>query len=139
MLWVKALHVISVIAWMAALLYLPRLMVYHAASPAGSEKSETFKVMERRLLHAIALPAMIASWIFGLWMVWLIAAWQETWFWAKVSCVLALTFYKFLLVRWVQAFAEDRNVRSVKFFRAANEIPAILMVDIVVLVIVKPF
>jgi putative membrane protein len=82
---------------------------------------------------------MIASWIFGLWMVWLIAAWQETWFWAKASCVLALTFYNFLLVRWVRAFAEDRNVRSVRFFRAANEIPTILMVAIVVLVIVKPF
>jgi putative membrane protein len=139
MLWVKALHVIAVIAWMAALLYLPRLMVYHSASAPGSEQSETFKVMERRLLYAIDLPAMIAAWLFGLWMVWLTAAWREQWFWAKAACVLALTAYNLALVRWVGAFAADRNVRSTKFYRAVNEVPAVLMVAIVLLVIVKPF
>ena len=139
MLWVKSLHVIAVIAWMAALLYLPRLMVYHSASAPGSGQSETFKVMERRLLYAIDVPAMIAAWLFGLWMAWLIDAWREQWFWAKAACVLALTAYNLLLMRWVADFAADRNVRSTKFYRGVNEIPALLTVAIVVLVIVKPF
>ncbi len=139
MLWVKALHVISVIAWMAALLYLPRLMVYHAATPAGSPQSETFKVMERRLLHAIDLPALAAAWLFGVWLVLLTQAWLEQWFWAKAACVLLLTGYNLLLVVWVRGFAADRNVRSAKFYRAVNEIPAVLMVAIVILAVVKPF
>ena len=139
MLWVKALHVIAVVAWMAALLYLPRLMVYHSASPVGSEQSETFKIMERRLLYAIDVPAMIAAWLFGLWMVWLIGAWREQWFWAKAACVLVLTGYNLLLFRWAADFAADRNSRTTRFYRAVNEIPALLMVAIVVLVIVKPF
>ena len=139
MLWIKALHVISVIAWMAALLYLPRLMVYHAASPVGSQQSETFKIMERRLLYSIDIPAMIAAWFFGLWMVWLIAAWREEWFWAKAACVLVLTGYNLLLIGWVRRFAADKNVRSARFYRAVNEIPAVLMIAIVILVIVKPF
>ena len=133
MLWVKALHVISVIAWMASLLYLPRLLVYHAESTVGSEKSETFKVMEQRLLRGIAMPSMMGAWVFGLWMMWLIRAWEEA------ACVVALTAYQVLTVRWVRGFAEDRNVRSSKFYRAVNEIPALLMVAIVILVIVKPF
>ena len=139
MLWIKALHVISVIAWMAALLYLPRLMVYHAASSAGSEQSETFKIMERRLLYSIDIPAMIAAWFFGVWMVWLIAAWREEWFWAKAACVFVLTGYNLLLIAWVRGFAADKNVRSERFYRAVNEIPAVLMIAIVILVIVKPF
>ncbi len=139
MLWVKAFHVISVIAWMASLLYLPRLLVYHAESAVGSEKSETFKVMERRLLRGIAMPSMMGAWIFGLWMMWLIRAWEDGWFLAKAACVLALTAYHMLTAGWVRGFAEDRNVRSAKFYRAVNEIPALLMVAIVILVIVKPF
>lgn len=139
MLWVKSLHVISVIAWMAALLYLPRLMVYHADSAVGSEKSETFKVMERRLVFGIALPAMIASWVFGLWLVWLTAAWEEGWLMAKLSGVAALTAYQMLLVAWVRAFAADRNRRRARFYRIVNEVPTVLMIAIVVLVTVKPF
>ena len=139
MLWVKALHVIAIIAWMAALLYLPRLMVYHAASQEGSSQSETFKVMERRLLYAIDIPSMIAAWLFGLWLVWLTEAWREPWLWAKGVCVLALTGYNLLLIRWVRDFAADRNTRSQKFYRIINEVPTILMIFIVILVIVKPF
>lgn len=139
MLWVKALHVISVIAWMAALLYLPRLMVYHAESAPGSERSETFKVMERRLLRAIAEPAMGATWIFGLWTAWLIAPWREGWFIAKVMLVVLLSIFHSVMAGWVRAFAEDRNIRPARFFRIVNEVPTLLMVGIVILVIVKPF
>jgi putative membrane protein len=138
-LWVKALHVVFVIAWMAALLYLPRLMVYHADSAAGSEQSETFKVMERRLLRGIAMPSMIATWVFGLWTAWLTDAWSQGWFQAKLACVLALTAIQMVLARSVRAFAEDRNRRSARYYRVVNEIPALLMVAIVILVIVKPF
>ena len=137
--WVKSLHVISIIAWMAALLYLPRLMVYHADSPAGSEKSETFKVMERRLLKGIAGPAMAGAWVFGLWTAWLIGAWHEGWFWAKLACVVGLSAFHGVAAGWVRAFAEDRNSRPVRFYRLVNEIPTALMVVIVFLVIVKPF
>jgi protoporphyrinogen IX oxidase len=139
MLWVEALHVIAVIAWMAALLYLPRLFVYHADSAAGSDKSETFKVMERRLFYGIATPAMAGAWIFGLWLVWLVRAWEENWFLAKLACVLALTFYQGLLRIWMRGFAEDRNRRPARFFRLMNEVPTILLIAIVILVIVKPF
>ncbi len=139
MLWVKAFHIISVIAWMAALLYLPRLLVYHAESTAGSEKSETFKVMERRLLRAIATPAMIATWIFGLWMAWLIGAWSEGWLHAKLALVAGLSVYHGLLARWVRAFVEDRNARTARFYRIVNEVPTLLLIAIVILVVVKPF
>jgi len=139
MLWVKAAHVIAVIAWMAALLYLPRLMVYHADSPPGSERSETFKVMERRLLNAIARPAMAAAWLLGALLVWLVWPIGEGWFWAKLACVLALSAYQGFVASWVRAFAEDRNGRSARFFRVANEVPTALMVAVVILVIVKPF
>ena len=139
MLWVKSLHVISVIAWMAGLLYLPRLMVYHADSVVGSEKSETFKVMERRLLRGIATPAMIGSWVFGLWMAWLIGAWGDGWFHAKLACVLALSAYHGVLARYARVFADDRNQRPARFFRVINEVPTLFLIAIVILVIVKPF
>jgi putative membrane protein len=139
MLWVKALHVIAVIAWMAGLLYLPRLMVYHADSAVGSEKAETFKVMERRLLNGIATPAMVAAWVFGLWTAWLVGAWGEGWFHAKLACVLALTAYHLVLVRWVRLFAEDRNARPARFYRIANEAPTLFLIAAVILAIVKPF
>jgi putative membrane protein len=139
MLWVKSLHVIAVIAWMAGLLYLPRLMVYHADSAVGSEKAETFKVMERRLLNGIATPAMIAAWVFGLWTAWLVDSWSEGWFHAKLACVLVLTAYHFALVRWVRVFAEDRNLRPARFYRIANEAPTLFLIAAVILAIVKPF
>ncbi len=139
MLWVKSLHVIAVIAWMAALLYLPRLMVYHADSAAGSERSETFKVMERRLLWGIATPAMIASWGFGLWLAWLVGAWSAGWFHAKLACVVVLTAYHAVLVHWVRAFAADQNRRGARFYRFANELPTLFLVAVVILAVVKPF
>lgn len=138
-LWLKALHIISVIAWMAGMLYLPRLFVYHAVAPAGSEQSETFKVMERRLLRFIMTPAMIATWIFGILLVlqggWLAAGW----FHAKIALVLVLTVMHGLMSHWQDDFARDRNRHTQKFFRVANEIPTLLMIAIVILAIVKPF
>ena len=139
MLWVKAAHIVSVVAWMAAQLYLPRLLVYHAESAVGSEKSETFKVMERRLLRGIANPAMIATFVFGIWYATLIGAWGETWLHVKLAFVLALSAYHGLVARWVWAFAKDRNVHSARFFRMVNELPALLLIAIVILVVVKPF
>ena len=139
MLWVKAFHIIAVISWMAALLYLPRLMVYHADSAPGSPQSETFKIMERRLLNGIARPAMAATWIFGIWMAWLIQAYTQYWFWGKIACVVALTIFHEQAARWVRDFAADRNTRPARFFRMVNEIPTVLMIVIVLLVILKPF
>ncbi len=139
MLWVKSFHVIAIIAWMAALLYLPRLMVYHGDCATGSERSEALKIMERRLLKAIATPAMIASWVLGLWLVFLIDAFDMVWFWAKLVFVLALTAFHFQAARWVRNFAADQNEHSTRYFRFANEVPTALMVAIVILVIVKPF
>jgi putative membrane protein len=139
MLWVKAFHIISVIAWMAALLYLPRLMVYHTATAIGSEQSETFKVMERRLLRAIATPAMIATWVFGLWLAWLLGAWDQGWLHAKLALVVLLSAYHGLLARWVREFAGDRERRPARLYRFANEVPTLLMIVIVILVVVRPF
>jgi len=139
MLWIKAFHVVAVIAWMAALLYLPRLMVYHADVPAASPQSQTFKVMERRLLKVIATPAMIATWVLGLILVWQIEGWREAWFWAKAACVIVLSGFHGFLALAVREFAADKNVRGARFYRLSNEVPTVLMVAIVILVIVKPF
>jgi len=137
--WVKALHIIAVIAWMAGMLYLPRLFVYHHAAQAGSEQSETFKVMERRLLRAIINPAMIATWLFGLGLVrgggWFGAYWLD----AKLLLVLALSALHGLFARWVKLFAADERPQTQKFFRIVNEIPTVLMIGIVLLVVLKPF
>ncbi len=138
-LWIKALHVIAVISWMAALLYLPRLLVYHCAAQKGSIQSETFKIMERRLLKAIALPAMIVTWLAGLWLVYETGAWRSGWMHAKFVLVLALSAVHGLQSRWVREFAADANSRSDRFYRLANEVPTLLMIGIVILVIVKPF
>lgn len=138
-LWLKALHVISVVAWMAGLLYLPRLFVYHCEAAPGSELSETLKVMERRLLRAIMNPAMIGTWVFGLLTAWSADLWTGGWFHAKMALVLALTAAHMAMAGWRRAFAEDRNARPARFYRIANEIPTLLMIGIVVLVIVKPF
>ena len=137
-LWVKALHVIAVISWMAGLLYLPRLMVYHAAAAPGSKESETFKMMELRLLRVIMNPAMIAVWVTGLLLVWLLGVHLERWLWAKLVLVAGLTGFHHALARWRQALAEGRNDKSQRFFRAINEVPTMLMIGIVILVIVKP-
>ena len=138
--WVKALHVISIIAWMAGLLYLPRLFVYHCQVAAGSEASETFKVMERRLLRAIMNPAMIASYVFGITMIVLTPEWmKQGWLHAKILFVLLLTVSHMMMARWRRDFAEDRNTRPQHFFRIANEVPTLLMIGIVIFVIVKPF
>jgi len=136
--WVKALHIISVIAWMAGMLYLPRLFVYHCSAPAGSAQSETFKTMERRLLRAIINPAMIATWVFGLWLVWL-GGWAfATWFEIKLVLVIAMSGVHGMLSRYVRDFAADQNRHSEKFYRIINEVPTILMIAIVLLAVIKP-
>ena len=140
--WTRALHVISVIAWMAALLYLPRLFVYHAERGAGDgEPGESLKVMERRLLKYIANPASVSTWVFGLMLVFTpgIISWDQGWVHVKAALVIAMTVYHHALVRWWQAFAEDRNQRPARFYRAANEVPPVLMIGIVIMVIVRPF
>ncbi len=137
--WLKALHVIAAISWMAGMLYLPRLFVYHCDAPAGSAQSETFKVMERRLLKAIINPAMTATWLIGLWLAWYGFGFRGGWLHAKFALVLALSAMHGQMVKWTREFAEDRNQRSARFYRIANEVPTVLMVGIVILVIVKPF
>jgi len=139
MLWLKALHIIAVIAWMAGLLYLPRLFVYHAEAKPGSELSETFKTMEYRLLRLIMNPAMILVWITGPWLAWLEGVYLAGWFLAKVALVVVLTGYHHALGLWRKEFAADRNVRPARFYRIANEVPTLLMAAIVILVVVKPF
>ena len=138
-LWIKALHIIALIAWMAGMLYLPRLFVYHSVAPAGSPQSETFKVMEWRLLKLIINPAMAATWVFGLLLVWRGGFHGAGWMQAKFALVLALSAVHGFFSRWVKDFAADRNTRSQKFYRIANEIPTILMILIVILVVLKPF
>jgi len=139
--WFKALHVISVIAWMAGMLYLPRLYVYHADSEVGSDNSETFKIMERRLLRAITNPAMIASFIFGGLMLATPGAidWSMGWIWVKIAMIVAMSGIHGLLARWRRGFEADRNVRPAKFYRMWNEAPTIPLIVIVIMVIVKPF
>ena len=137
--WVKAFHVIAVIAWMAGMLYLPRLFVYHCEADAGSRQSETFKVMERRLLRIIINPAMIATWVLGLWLAWEHEIYRFPWFKVKFLLVVAMSGVHGILVRCVKDFAADRNRRSQKYYRIINEIPAILMVLIVLLAVAKPF
>ncbi len=139
--YIKAFHIIAIIAWMAGLLYLPRLFVYHAQSKAGSEQSETFKVMERRLLSYITTPAMLASWVLGLALAFSgVIDWsKDGWFHAKLFLVLLLSAYHGLLAKWTKDFALDRNTRSARFYRIANEVPTLLMILIVILVVVRPF
>ncbi len=138
-LWVKALHVIAVIAWMAGMLYLPRLYVYHCEAEVGSKQSETFKVMERRLLRAIINPAMFVATILGLMMVAHLDAWDEGWMLAKFALFLAMGTIHGFLSRWRRHFAADQNRHSAKFYRCMNEVPTVIMIGIVILVIVKPF
>ena len=137
--WIKAVHVVAVISWMAGMLYLPRLMVYHAEALTGSIQSETFKIMERRLLKGIINPAMILTWIAGLYLAWAAFAFKGGWLHGKIALVIALSGIHGYLVGRVRAFAEDRNDKTARFYRIINEVPAVLMVLIVILVIVKPF
>ncbi len=138
-LWLKALHIVAVIAWMAGLLYLPRLFVYHCEAPAGSAQSETFKTMERRLYRFIMTPAMIVTWLAGIALVLLGQWFTAGWFLVKAVLVIALTLVHGLTGNWLTQFAYDRNRHSAKFYRIANEIPTILLIAIVVLAVVKPF
>jgi putative membrane protein len=140
-LWIKALHVISVIAWMAGLLYLPRLFVYHCDAEPGSPQSETFKVMERRLLRAIMNPAMIAAFIFGGLMLATpdIVDWSSGWIWVKLAAVTVLTVMHHVFALWYKDFRDDANTRTARTYRLANEVPTVLMIIIVLMVIVQPF
>lgn len=138
-LWVKAVHVIAVISWMAGLLYLPRLFVYHTGVKPRSEASETFKIMERRLIKAIMTPAMVLAWTLGLVMAVEGGLFSQGWFHLKLACVVGMTVAHLFLARCKDGFAEDRNTRSEKFYRVLNEVPTLLMIVIVIVVIVKPF
>ena len=139
--WIKALHLIAVISWMAGMLYLPRLYVYHCETLPGSAESERFKVMERKLLRAIVNPAMIAA--IGLGIALIVHSpnvdWSEGWLYAKLAFVALLTAIHGLLARARRLFAEDRNTRSARFYRVLNEVPTVAMIVIVIMVIVKPF
>jgi len=137
--WIKAFHIIAVISWMAGLLYLPRLLVYHFDAATGSEQSETFKTMERKLLKVIMTPAMIVTWGLGLWLVIITQAHKEAWFICKFFLVILMSAFHMFQAKWVREFREDTRLRSTKFYRIANECPAVLMILIVILVVVKPF
>ena len=139
--WFKALHIISVIAWMAGMLYLPRLYVYHADAEPGSDKSETFKIMERRLLRAITNPAMVASFLFGGLMLATPGAidWSMGWIWVKLAMIGLMAAIHGLLARWRRDFESDRNIRPARFYRMWNEAPTIPLIVIVMMAVVRPF
>ncbi len=140
--WVKSLHIISVISWMAGMFYLPRLFVYHAErAEVGSEMSETFKIMERKLMRAIINPAMTATWIFGLLMVFTpgVIDWSQIWPWVKAASVLIMSGFHGWLSARRKEFERDENTRNGRTYRLANEVPTVLMLVIVISVIVKPF
>jgi putative membrane protein len=136
---IKAVHVIAVIAWMSGMFYLPRLFVYHTTTTPGAPDYERFVVMERKLLKIIMNPAMIAVWILGLTMAWLMDYWPLHWFQMKLSLVVAMTWTHYSYAIWAKDFALGRNMRTARFFRIWNEVPTVLMIGIVILVIVKPF
>jgi putative membrane protein len=140
LLWIKSFHVIAVIAWMAGLFYLPRLYVYHCDVPRGSEASERFKVMERRLLKQIINPAMITTWCFGILLVLTPGAvdWGASWWHVKLTCVLLMSGFHGAASKWRRDFLEDRNTRPQRFYRIANEVPTVLMIIIVIMAIAQP-
>lgn len=139
-LYLKAAHIIAMVAWMAGIFYLPRLYVYHVGAPVGSEMSETFKLMERRLLRVIINPAMIATWVIGLILMFGYLDWRSAgWMHAKLTLVILLTIFHVMLARWRKDFEADRNSRTERFYRIANEVPTLLLILIVILAIVKPF
>ncbi len=139
--WIKALHIISVVAWMAGLLYLPRLFVYHASAAPGSESSETFKVMERRLLRGIMHPALVMTYVFGILLALTpgVVDWRAGWIHGKLALVVALTAMQYACMRWQRDFAADRNRHAARFYRMMNEVPTLILIAIVILVVVKPF
>jgi len=139
--WIKSFHIVSMVAWMAGLLYLPRLYVYHAMAPVGSNRSETFKIMERRLQRGIMTPAMIATWGFGLVLARIpgLVDWRMGWIWVKLALVVALSVFHLALSRWRDAFNANNNIHSTRFFRIVNELPTLAVIAIVLLVVVKPF
>lgn len=138
-LWIKAFHVIAVIAWMAGMLYLPRLFVYHCEAPKGSAESERFKLMEKRLLRLIINPAMVVVWVLGLSLAYLSGAYAQGWLQLKFLLVVVMSGLHGLFVRWMKGFERDANTHSQRFYRMVNEVPTLLMVAIVVLAVVKPF
>ena len=138
-LWIKAFHIVAVIAWMAGMLYLPRLFVYHAGVAPGSEQSETFKIMEQRLLRLIMTPAMIVTWLLGIALALQGQFLAATWFHIKILLVVLMSITHGLFSRWARDFARDRNPHSAKFYRIANEIPTVILIAIVILATVKPF
>ncbi len=140
-LWIKALHIAAVIAWMAGIFYLPRLFVYHAErGRPGSELSETLKMMELKLLRVIMNPAMVATWFFGLMMLAAgVIDWSQGWVWVKALLVIAMTFFHHSLAQWRKDFAADRNGRSGRHYRIANEVPTLLMIGIVLMAVAEPF
>jgi putative membrane protein len=140
-LWFKAAHLIAMVAWMAGMLYLPRLYVYHADTEPGSPQSETFKLMERRLLRAIVNPAMLATWVFGGLMLWNLSPgiWSQGWIWVKLAMLLALGAMHGLFSRWRREFEQDQRQRPAKIYRIANEVPTVMLFVIVIMAVVRPF
>ncbi len=139
--WIKSFHIISMVAWMAGLFYLPRLFVYHCDTKPGSTDSERFKVMERRLMKQITNPAMIATFLFGVILVFTpgVIDWSAGWWHVKLLCLILMMGFHGAMSKWRREFMEDRNTKSQKFYRIANEVPTVLLVVIVIMVIVRPF
>lgn len=139
--WLKAFHIIAVVAWMAGLFYLPRLFVYHAGIPAESQRARMLEVMERRLLRGIMVPALVMSWGFGILLLATpgLVDWRAGWIWAKLALVLFLTIFQVLLARWRRDLAAGNSLHSVRFFRIINELPTLALIAIVLLVVLKPF
>jgi putative membrane protein len=137
--WIKVLHVVAIISWMAGMLYLPRLFVYHAGVSSDSDAARLFIVMEYRLYRYIMTPAMLVAWITGLWLAWSSFGFRGGWLHAKLALVLALSAHHGFQGRWRRAFADGRNTRSARFYRIQNEVPTLAMIVIVALVILKPF
>ena len=138
-LWIKAFHIMAVIAWMAGMLYLPRLFVYHCETEVGTPEYERFKVMERKLMRIIVNPSMVAVWVLGLTLADTIGAWNQGWFHAKLLLVTGMSALHGMLSRWRRDFEQGKNTKSQRFYRIVNEVPAVLMALIVILVVVKPF
>jgi putative membrane protein len=138
-LWLKAFHIIAVISWMAGMLYLPRLFVYHCEAETGSRQSETFKTMERRLLRFIMTPAMIVTWVLGLWLAWVGGLFTAPWLHAKLALVILMSGAHGMMSRFVKDFAADSNRKSQKFYRIFNEVPTVLMILVVLLAVLKPW
>jgi putative membrane protein len=139
--WTKALHIVAMVAWMAAIFYLPRLFVYHCDTVPGSAESERFKVMEYRLVKQIATPAMIATWVLGIMLALTpgLIDWSSGWWHVKLLCVILMTGFQGAAGRWRRDFLHDRNTRRPRFYRIANELPTVLLLVIVIMVVVRPF